>query len=200
MIKHKKIFKDFFTFRPGKGLRLMDALNIGAVAGLPIAFTSFFSANRLLPVTLEARAAMEANLFFVAWATALLAAFVWPRRAMGSWQLYLGVRLPAGQWTLAGVDLVCPELGVCLDIGACSIEKCTAARVCATCVCRCRRARAGQRTDAGKCMSVLLLLAPNLSGLAAFCLAMDKHQRQVHARMLGATRSRQLRAQGWGIG
>ncbi len=60
----------------------MDALNIGTVAGLPIAFAVFFSANRLLPMTLEARTAMEANLFFAAWATALLAALVWPRRAM----------------------------------------------------------------------------------------------------------------------
>ena len=122
--------------RIGFGLRLVDALNIGTVAGLPIAFASFFWANRLLPVGLEGRAAMEANLFFVAWATALLAAFVWPRRAMWSWQLYLGaalfalvpvvnaittdvhlgVTLPAGQWTLAGVDLVCLFLGVSLGI------------------------------------------------------------------------------------
>ncbi len=122
--------------RIGFGLRLVDALNIGTVAGLPIAFASFFWANRLLPVTLESRAAMEANLFFAAWGVALLAAFVWPRRAMWSWQLYigaalfalvplvnaattdvhLGVTLPAGQWALAGVDLVCLGLGVCLGI------------------------------------------------------------------------------------
>lgn len=39
--------------RIGFGLRLVDALNIGTVAGLPIAFASFFWANRLLPVSLE---------------------------------------------------------------------------------------------------------------------------------------------------
>ncbi|CAD0305084.1 hypothetical protein LMG31886_02910 [Xanthomonas hydrangeae] len=46
-------------------------------------------------------------------------------------------------------------------------------------------------------MSVLLLLALNFSGFAALCLAMDKHQQEVRGRMLGAARSRQLRALGW---
>ncbi|MCF5941104.1 PepSY domain-containing protein, partial [Xanthomonas perforans] len=129
--------------RIGFGLRLVDALNIGTVAGLPIAFASFFWANRVLPVGLDARAAMEANVFFAAWATALLAAFVWPRRAMWSWQLYLGaalfalvpvlnaittdahlgVTLPAGQWALAGVDLVCLFLGLSLGIAAFRLQR-----------------------------------------------------------------------------
>lgn len=51
--------------RIGFGLRLVDALNIGTVAGLPIAFSSFFWANRVLPVSLDARAAMEANVFLL---------------------------------------------------------------------------------------------------------------------------------------
>ncbi|MCC4603203.1 PepSY-associated TM helix domain-containing protein [Xanthomonas campestris] len=132
--------------RIGAGLRLVDALNIGTVAGLPIAFASFFWANRLLPVALDGRAAMEAHVFFAAWATALLAAFVWPRRAMWSWQLYvgaallalipllnavttdvhLGVTVPAGQWALAGVDLVCLGLGVCLGIAGWRLQHWTA--------------------------------------------------------------------------
>ncbi|WDM79444.1 PepSY domain-containing protein [Xanthomonas cucurbitae] len=129
--------------RIGFGLRLVDALNIGTVAGLPIAFASFFWANRLLPVALDGRAAMEAHVFFAAWATALLAAFVLPRRAMWSWQLYLGaallalipllnavttdvhlgVTLPAGQWALAGVDLVCLGLGVGLGIAGWRLQR-----------------------------------------------------------------------------
>ncbi len=47
--------------RIGFGLRLVDALTIGTVAGLPVAFASFFWANRVLPVSLEARTQMEAN-------------------------------------------------------------------------------------------------------------------------------------------
>ncbi|MBB4133114.1 MULTISPECIES: DUF3325 domain-containing protein [unclassified Xanthomonas] len=46
-------------------------------------------------------------------------------------------------------------------------------------------------------MNVLLLLALNFSGCAALCLAMDKHQHEVRGRVLGAARSRQLRALGW---
>ncbi|HEY0335025.1 MAG TPA: PepSY-associated TM helix domain-containing protein [Stenotrophomonas sp.] len=130
--KHQKAGKIGF------GLRLVDALNIGAIAGLPIAFAGYFWANRLLPVGLEDRANLEQDLFFWAWGTALVAAFVWPKRAMWSWQLYvaaamfvlipvlnalttnihLGVTLPAGLWSLAGVDLVCLALGLCLGVAA----------------------------------------------------------------------------------
>ena len=122
----------------GFGLRLVDALNIGAIAGLPVAFASYFWANRLLPVGMAARADWEANTFFLAWGAALLAAFVWPKRQMWAWQLYvsaalfalipllnalttgihLGVTLPAGLWSLAGVDLVCLALGLCLGVAA----------------------------------------------------------------------------------
>lgn len=122
--------------RIGFGLRLVDALNIGAVAGLPIAFAAYFWANRLLPLEMAARPDQEAKAFFLAWAAALLAAFAWPRRAMWAWQLYaggalfalvpvlnalttgihLGATVPAGDWALAGVDLVCLGLGVCLAI------------------------------------------------------------------------------------
>ncbi len=120
----------------GFGLRLVDSLNIGAVAGLPIAFATFFWANRLVPVGIEGRIDAEENTFFYAWAAALLAAFMWPKRPMWAWQLYtgallfvgipvvnalttqihLGVTLPAGNWALAGVDLVCLGLGLCLAV------------------------------------------------------------------------------------
>jgi uncharacterized iron-regulated membrane protein len=122
--------------RIGFGLRLVDSLNIGAVAGLPIAFASYFLANRLVPVGIDGRADVEIALFFWAWAAALAAAFVWPKRMMWAWQLYvgaalfvlvpvvnactthihLGVTLPAGNWALAGVDLVCLGLGICLGV------------------------------------------------------------------------------------
>lgn len=120
--------------RIGFGLRLVDALNIGAVAGLPIAFASFFWANRLIPLGLDQRAAAETDTFFIAWGVALLAAFVWPKRAMWTWQLYLGaslfallpllnaattqvhlgITLPAGDWALAGFDLFAFVFGLCL--------------------------------------------------------------------------------------
>lgn len=123
--------------RTGFGLRLVDALNIGTVAGLPMAFAGYFLGNRLLPLHLAGRADAEIAVFFYTWATALLAAFAWPRRIMWTWQLYLGaalfalipvvnalttqahlgVSLPAGDWVLAGFDLVmlafAAMLGLC---------------------------------------------------------------------------------------
>ncbi|WP_295949361.1 PepSY domain-containing protein [uncultured Xanthomonas sp.] len=124
--------------RIGLGLRLVDALNIGTVAGLPIAFAAYFWGNRLLPLHLESRPESEAAVFFLAWAAALVAAQVWPKRAMWAWQLYagaalfgllpllnavttdahLGVSLLAGDWALAGFDLVCLFLGIALALAA----------------------------------------------------------------------------------
>ena len=62
--------------KTGFGLRLVDALNIGAVAGLPIAFATYFLANRLLPVQMAERSSAEVNAFFYAWAAAVLAGFL----------------------------------------------------------------------------------------------------------------------------
>ena len=129
--------------RIGFGLRLVDALNIGAIAGLPIAFAAYFWGNRLLPVGMAGRADMEANVFFLAWGVAIVAAFAWPKRAMWAWQLYagallfagipllnalttgihLGVTIPAGLWSLAGVDLVCLGLGLSLAVAARRVQR-----------------------------------------------------------------------------
>lgn len=118
----------------GFGLRLVDALNIGAVAGLPIAFAAYFWGNRLLPLQMAERSAAEADVFFYAWGAALLAAFIWPKRMMWAWQLYLGaalfalipvmnaltthahlgVTLRSGDWVLAGFDLTMLAFGAML--------------------------------------------------------------------------------------
>ncbi|WP_411850498.1 PepSY-associated TM helix domain-containing protein [Stenotrophomonas sp. LGBM10] len=118
----------------GFGLRLVDALNIGAVAGLPIAFAAYFWGNRLLPLQMAERSTAEANVFFYAWGAALLAAFLWPKRMMWAWQLYLGaalfalipvvnaltthahlgVTLRSGDWVLAGFDLTMIAFGAML--------------------------------------------------------------------------------------
>lgn len=82
--------------RVGFGVRLVDALNIGAIAGLPIAFGVYFWANRLLPLDLAARTNAEANAFFIAWGAAAVLAQVRPTRAMWRFQLALGALLLAG--------------------------------------------------------------------------------------------------------
>ncbi|MBD8529673.1 MULTISPECIES: PepSY domain-containing protein [unclassified Massilia] len=82
--------------KAGFGVRLVDALNIGTIAGLPIAFGAYFWSNRLLPPGLEERAAAEAHCFFIAWGLALLLAQCRPTRAMWRLQLLAGAALLAG--------------------------------------------------------------------------------------------------------
>ncbi len=111
--------------RASFGHRLVEALNIAAIAGLPIAVASFFWANRLVPVGLSERADWEVGCFFAAWAvTAGHAALRPPARAwleqftiatlmFALLPLLNGLTggthlvdsLSQGRWVLAGFDL-----------------------------------------------------------------------------------------------
>ena len=51
-------------------LRLVSALNIATIAGLPLATAAYFWANRLLPADMDGRATWEVRAFFIAWAAA----------------------------------------------------------------------------------------------------------------------------------
>ncbi|MDM5180469.1 PepSY-associated TM helix domain-containing protein [Massilia sp. DJPM01] len=124
--------------RIGVGTRLVEALNIGAVAGLPIAFACYFWANRLLPVVMEKRAENEIAVFFAAWGAAALLAQVKPDRAMWRLQLaagaflfgaipllnvlttssHLGVTLLNGPSAVAWFDITVLALGLLLGYGA----------------------------------------------------------------------------------
>ena len=70
--------------RPFLGLRLVQALNVGAVVGLPAAVAVYFLANRLLPIGLAGRAEWEIRAFFAAWILAALVPLVRPYRAAWS--------------------------------------------------------------------------------------------------------------------
>ena len=111
------------------GERLVAAINIATLAGLPLACGVYLAANRWIPVGLEGRADAELAWFFGAWGAALLWALactvVRPSRmgwsvALGAAGLvwtalpvinaltthtHLGVTLPAGEWVWAGMDL-----------------------------------------------------------------------------------------------
>ncbi|MCZ2499342.1 PepSY domain-containing protein [Xylophilus sp. Kf1] len=124
--------------RIGFGLRLVEGLNLAAIAGLPIAFASYFWANRLLPVGLDGRAQAEITCFFAAWGVAAVAGLAWPSRRMWQLQLWIGAvlfcgvpvmnalttgsnlwfSLRAGMWDLAGFELVNVALGLCLAVAA----------------------------------------------------------------------------------
>lgn len=80
----------------GAGARLVHGLNIGCIAGLPIAYGAYFWANRLLPQELAQRADRETAVFFAAWGAALLLAQWRQGRAMWRWQLACGALLLGG--------------------------------------------------------------------------------------------------------
>lgn len=61
---------------PPFGLRLVERLNVAAIAGLPVAMAAFLWGNRLLPPGLAARGEWEVHLFFIAWGLMLLHACV----------------------------------------------------------------------------------------------------------------------------
>jgi uncharacterized iron-regulated membrane protein len=118
--------------RVGVGVRLVDGLNIGAIAGIPIAIAAYFWGNRLLPVPMPDRVANEIMMFFIGWSVSLAAGLIWPTRRMWIWQMGLAaamwMALPvlnaftspshlfanamAGRWALVGFDLIVLALGV----------------------------------------------------------------------------------------
>ena len=113
------------------GLRLVEPLNAGTIAGLPVAIAAYFWANRLLPVDWPARAEWELHALFIVWAV-MLAYAVW-RPLQRAWrdelalagllllllpglnaltsERHLGSSVPAGDWILAGFDLTALAFG-----------------------------------------------------------------------------------------
>jgi uncharacterized iron-regulated membrane protein len=72
------------------GLRLVDALHIAVLAGLPAAMATLLCANRLLPTHMAQRADWEIHSLFLAWAAMLALALARPTHAMWRLQLALG--------------------------------------------------------------------------------------------------------------
>jgi uncharacterized iron-regulated membrane protein len=127
--KHRQ--KRAATGKPGFGLRLVDTLNIGTVAGLPIAMAGFFWANRLLPAEIADRSEWEIRIFFGLWAVAMLHALIRPARRAWIEQFaaaaflglaipvlnaltthrHLGASLREGDWAMAGMDLGLAGMG-----------------------------------------------------------------------------------------
>lgn len=64
----------------GIGPALVARLNVGAVAGMPVAMLGFLWANRLLPTGTTERAGVEVSAFFWIWGAMILFAFVRPPR------------------------------------------------------------------------------------------------------------------------
>lgn len=124
--------------KPPFGERLVAAINIATLAGLPLACGVYIASNRLIPLGTEGRADVELAWFFSSWGLALLwalaCAVVRPSRVGWSvplgaaglvWALlpvinavtthtHLGITLPAGEWVWASMDLAFLATGLLL--------------------------------------------------------------------------------------
>ncbi|RIV80921.1 PepSY domain-containing protein [Aurantiacibacter xanthus] len=112
--------------RPHFGFRLVERLNIAAIAGLGAGIATYFLANRLLPLGMEQRADWEINSMFLAWSAIGLWGAIRPVRR--AWVETLGITaalflaivpvdalttsrgllasLMAGDWAYVGFDIV----------------------------------------------------------------------------------------------
>lgn len=129
--------------RIGFGLRLVDGLNLGAIAGLPMAMAAFFWANRLLPLDVADRGEAEIRWFFIVWGAGAVLGLLRPTLRMWQAQLALGallfvllpvlnaftgpapltVSLRSGPNAVAGFDLVVIALGLGLAGAAWLVER-----------------------------------------------------------------------------
>lgn len=124
--------------RPPFGFRLVEKLNVGAIAGLPFAMAVYFLANRLLPVSMVGRSDREIAAFFIAWGSI----FVWAatRPTKRAWPEVLAVTamsfasvpivsafttnrslvtsFAAGDWLFAGFDVTMLFIAACFGWAA----------------------------------------------------------------------------------
>ena len=120
------------------GHRLVECLNIGTVAGLPVGVAAYFWANRLAPVQFADRENWEFHALFIAWGVMLVYPAFRTRRQAWAEALFLaaaafgllplvnllttdrhlGVTLPAGDWGLAGFDMTALALASGFAIAA----------------------------------------------------------------------------------
>lgn len=131
------------TGRTPLGHRLVEVLNVGTIAGLPVAIAVYFWANRLLPVGMAQRTDWEIRSFFIAWLLCLIHPLF--RRHKQAWldQLWVGAALFAclplfsaglehshllaslvrGQWLLAGMDLTLLASALVLGYAAWKLKR-----------------------------------------------------------------------------
>lgn len=132
MVKRRAKLGHEFGAATARMYRLIEGLNVAALAGLAVACIGFFWANRLLPVALENRALWELRCFFGVWA--LMLAHAWMTRPRRAWITQLGLlsalclllpllswatlgdhtwaQIGRGDWESLGVDLVAVAIGV----------------------------------------------------------------------------------------
>jgi uncharacterized iron-regulated membrane protein len=125
------------------GIKLVDRLNIGTIAGIPIAIAAYFWANRLLPPAMATRAEWEVHVMYMTMAAMFVYPFVrLPERARVEmlWlcaaaygllpvlnalttSRHLGHSLPQGDWIMAGFDLTAIACGAIAAVCAVKVRR-----------------------------------------------------------------------------
>ncbi|QDK35116.1 PepSY domain-containing protein [Sphingomonas sp. IC081] len=128
---------------PHFGFRLVERLNVAAIAGLGSGIAAYFLANRLLPTGLAARADWEVHTMFLVWLGVLLWAVVRPPRRAWIEGLWLAAGLfgavPVvnalttsrgfpfnvlhGDWLFVGFDLVMAALAFAFGAAALKLTR-----------------------------------------------------------------------------
>ena len=124
-------------------LRLIEALNVATIAGLPAGVAAYFWANRLLSVEMADRAEWEMHFLFLIWGEAFIYAFFRDIRKAWVELLWLAAAafallpvvnalttdkhllntIAAGDWVLAGFDLTMLALGLAFAYMAVKIKR-----------------------------------------------------------------------------
>lgn len=127
----------------GFGLRLVETLNVAALAGLPLAIAAYFWANRLLPVELANRSGREFGALFAVWLLAFSYALLRPlHRAWIEilWAIcvafallpvlnalttsrHLAVSIPQRDWVMAGTDITLGALALVFGLIALKVQR-----------------------------------------------------------------------------
>ena len=133
--------------RDSRGLRFVEALNVGTIMGLPIGIAGYFWANRLIPADMSERADKEVLALFVVWGLMLLypalrkiqvsmrciwlemlwigAAFygLIPMLNMLTTDKHLVGSITQGDWVMAGFDLTVLAIGCAFAIVAIKMRR-----------------------------------------------------------------------------
>ncbi|CAN7483109.1 PepSY-associated TM helix domain-containing protein [Phenylobacterium sp. LjRoot225] len=125
-----------------RGVGVVEGLSVGATTGILIATLGFLIANRLLPLTIPGREALEVWTFYLVWVASFAHAWIRPRGAWAEqcWTIAaaapLAVILNAattgdtlirtalrGQWSVAGMDLTLLAGGAIASVAALRLQR-----------------------------------------------------------------------------
>ncbi|WP_300760107.1 PepSY-associated TM helix domain-containing protein [Janthinobacterium sp.] len=143
MVKRRQRAGGEFGSATERVYRMIECLNVAAIAGLAVACVGYLWANRLIPVGIEQRAGWEVRAFFGLWLLMLVHACLRPEKRGWIEQLALlavlcvllpvlnvlstgdnlAAQITRGDWESAGVELCSVAFGLLAAWGAWKVHK-----------------------------------------------------------------------------